>query len=270
MTWVSGDYWARARHPWSCVLFVVPLLLFYEVGLYCLGTSDAASLRNGADVWLRSGLAWAGLSTAYGAPVALILLLLAWNLFYREDRPRDSVGVWISMTMESTVLAFVLYGASRCLWPPLYALGGVLHDSTAPVPPLAIGLPACDLTAPSASEPAMVNLVRFVGAGIYEEALFRLGLFSALLAAFNLGEMPRRWSIGLAAVGSALLFAGAHNLGPRGEPFEGPLFVFRTLAGAYFAGVYCLRGFGVAVGAHAGYDVLVGLFVSPQGGALAL
>ena len=40
--------------------------------------------------------------------------------------------------------------------------------------------------------------------------------------------------------------------------------LFRTLAGLYFAWLYCVRGFGIAVGAHAGYDVLVGLFVKTQ------
>ena len=36
---------------------------------------------------------------------------------------------------------------------------------------------------------------------------------------------------------------------------------FRAFAGFYFAGLYHLRGFGIAVGAHAGYDLLVGLIV---------
>ena len=26
----GGDYWAKTRHPWSCVVFVVPLLAVYE------------------------------------------------------------------------------------------------------------------------------------------------------------------------------------------------------------------------------------------------
>ena len=108
----------------------------------------------------------------------------------------------------------------------------------------------------------MVNLVRYCGAGIYEETLFRLLFFSGLLAIGNLAELPRLWSILLAALGSALLFAGAHNLGTSGEAFHASVFLFRTLAGLYFAWLYCIRGFGIAVGAHAGYDVLVSLFAA--------
>ena len=73
----------------------------------------------------------------------------------------------------------------------------------------------------------------------------------------------KRWLpyLSLAAFASALLFAGAHHLGPNGDAFNVYVLAFRTFAGVYFAAIYYLRGFGVAVGAHAGYDVLVGLIM---------
>ena len=37
------------------------------------------------------------------------------------------------------------------------------------------------------------------------------------------------------------------------------VFLFRVLAGLYFASLYQFRGFAVAAGTHACYDVLVGL-----------
>jgi hypothetical protein len=39
-------------------------------------------------------------------------------------------------------------------------------------------------------------------------------------------------------------------------------FVFRSAAGLYFTFLFITRGFGIAVGAHAGYDILVGLNVA--------
>jgi membrane protease YdiL (CAAX protease family) len=257
MSQAGGDYWSRPRHPWSCVLFVVPLLAIYEVGLHFLGPLPVATLRNGADVWLRSGLAAAGIAPAYGSPVLLVLILLAWTLFYREPRPDDPISVWIGMTVESVVLAGVLYGASQALWPFLDSVSGALEGRNATVPALSF---ASEGRVP---DPRVASLVRYLGAGIYEETLFRLLLLSALLAAFNLGELPRRWGLALAALASALLFAGAHNLGPNGETFQGSLFLFRTLAGLFFAWVYCVRGFGIAVGAHAGYDALCMLIALP-------
>ena len=50
-------------------------------------------------------------------------------------------------------------------------------------------------------------------------------------------------------------------IGPFGEPFHAGRFVFRCLAGLYFALLFQFRGFGVAAGAHACYDVMVGIAV---------
>ena len=106
---------------------------------------------------------------------------------------------------------------------------------------------------------AAIPIISFVGAGIYEEMLFRLFLFSGLAWLFRVWEVP---SPGLLAGAiSSVLFAAAHNIGPHGESFIPYVFLFRTLAGFYFTLLYRFRGFGIGVGAHAGYDVLVGVLM---------
>ena len=65
-------------------------------------------------------------------------------------------------------------------------------------------------------------------------------------------------SSALAVTGSALLFALAHHAGSPGEPFTWFAFIFRWMAGVFFAWVFILRGFGIAVGTHTMYDILVG------------
>jgi len=57
---------------------------------------------------------------------------------------------------------------------------------------------------------------------------------------------------------SAASFAAAHHVGPFGEPFSGGVFVFRLLAGLYFAMLFHVRGFGVVVGGAPIYDILAG------------
>ena len=244
-----STYWSATRHPWSCLLFVVPLLLVYEIGLHFLGPTPVDQMRNGADVWLRTGLAATGVSPIYGPPIILLLILLTWTLIAREQRPGDPVSVWTGMVLESVFFAVLLYGLSRCLWPLLHSFNGLLEGNGRAV------APGLDISG-SAAEPTVVHLIRYLGAGLYEETLFRLLLFSGLLLIFHMVELPRLWGVSLAIVGSALLFAGAHNLGANGEPFRPSVFIFRSLAGAYFACLYSVRGFGIAVGAHAGYDVL--------------
>ncbi len=60
-----------------------------------------------------------------------------------------------------------------------------------------------------------------------------------------------------AAVVSSLIFSLFHYLGPLGDSFQLSSFVFRFVAGMVLAGIYRWRGFGIAAGTHALYDVFV-------------
>ena len=59
-------------------------------------------------------------------------------------------------------------------------------------------------------------------------------------------------------LGHAVLGA-AHHLGPFGQDYGNYVFIFRLLAGLYFALLFHFRGFGVAVGTHACYNVMVSI-----------
>ena len=238
----QGDYFPATRHPWPCLLFLLPLLAAYELGVLSLGGTHPEALRNGADHWMRRLLGTVGLSEPYWVPAGLAVVLAAWSFHRRDDRPRDLVGVIAGMALESVAFALGLWGVSRALGPLVEYLG--LELSLAP-----------------ATEEALGQIVTFVGAGVYEETLFRLVLFSALLGGLRWVGAPGPLALPLAAGASAALFAVAHHLGPYGEPFDGYSFLFRTVAGVYFAVLYRLRGFGIAVGAHACYDVVVGIVV---------
>lgn len=238
-----AEYLQATRHPWACLLFVLPLLLMYESCVLWLKAVPADTFRNGADVWIRGLLGSAGLSQLYWAPVLLACILVVWSWWRWRDRPRTSLDVWLGMAVESGIFALGLWGLCQGLVPLLDELGVRLEWQAVEV------------------EPAVQRIISFIGAGIYEETLFRLVLFSLLFGVLRLVDVPRLPALALAAVISALLFAAAHNLGPHGESFQPFVFLFRTVAGLYFALIYYLRGFGIAVGAHAGYDVLVGVLV---------
>ncbi|MFZ5833068.1 MAG: CPBP family intramembrane glutamic endopeptidase [Planctomycetota bacterium] len=101
------------------------------------------------------------------------------------------------------------------------------------------------------------TMVSYLGAGIYEELLFRLILLSAALWAARRSGLSPAMSAVTAVLATSLLFSAAHYWGPLGDEFELSSFVFRLLAGVYFSVVFIYRGFGLAAGAHAVYDLLV-------------
>ena len=71
---------------------------------------------------------------------------------------------------------------------------------------------------------------------------------------FGIGRVPAGF---MAAIAGALLFSAFHYIGPLGEPLKLESFVFRTLAGLAFSGLYLTRGFGITAWTHALYDVAV-------------
>jgi hypothetical protein len=233
-------YFLATRHPWPSLVVLLPLLAAYEGGIFWLGGPQPDALRNGADAWLRWGLETVGVNFAYAPPVLIAIFFLGWSYAARDRQPHDIVGVVSGMVIEAIFFALGLWGLSRGLQPLLDHFGIQLSWSAARIH-------------------AVGQAVTFIGAGIYEEVLFRLIVFSGLTIVLRLVFLPSLLAVPLAAAGSAALFSAAHHVGPLGEPFDRYVFLFRTVAGVYFAVVYRLRGFGVAAGAHALYDVVVGV-----------
>jgi membrane protease YdiL (CAAX protease family) len=236
-----STYLASTRHPWPCFLFLLPLLAAYEGGVLWLGGTPGQTLRNGADNWLRGSLDSFGLSQLYWAPLLIGGVFVIWSLVRRRDRPADLLGVETGMAIESVVFALGLWGLSRGL--------ARMYDHLS----LQFQLP------PQRTDEAIGQVITYVGAGIYEEVLFRLLLYSGLLFALRWCQIGPVISVMVSAGLSAALFSAAHHIGPYGEPFNNYVFLFRMLAGLYFALLYQTRGFGIAVGAHACYDVVVGV-----------
>jgi hypothetical protein len=217
-------------------------LAAYEAGVLWLGGTQPEALRNGADTWLRWGLEALGIHALYCTPALIVGLFLGWSLLRRGDRPQRLAWTGLGMLVESGLFALGLWGLSRGLGPLLDSLDVRLSWQL--------------------SDRTLEPIITFVGAGIYEEVLFRLLLIFLLSCVLKGAEVPALLATPLVTVASALLFSAAHHVGPYGEPFDGYVFLFRALAGLYFALLYQVRGFGIAVGAHVGYDILVGVLLA--------
>jgi hypothetical protein len=236
------SYLKATRHPWAALVFLGPLLAVYEGGVLWLGGDRGERMRNGADAWMRWGLDVFGVGHVLAAPVIVLLVLLVWTWWRWEDRAEDPPAILFGTAFESCFFAFLLWNFSRNFGPIVEGLGLPLQI-TIQTPPLA-------------------RILTFIGAGIYEEALFRLGLFVGLYAVMRAVRLPKLVAVLMAALVAAAAFAAAHHVGPYGEPVRADYVVFRAVAGLYFTLLFVLRGFGIAVGAHAGYDVLVGVSIT--------
>lgn len=231
------EYLLRTRGRAFNILVVTAALAIYEVGLLITGLPQ----RNAADAILKRSLAAiherAGLVFQI---VVLALFLLALGLHHRRGR---SLSRYLGLFLVECLFWAVI------LAPAIFFIGD-----------------------PRLARPDAARALLDLGAGVYEEILFRYLLIRGL--AFLLGidffhafadESGHRLWPAFQASGrvlivvliSALAFSLYHHVGPGGEPWIPSMLVFRFLAGLLFAGLFFLRGLGVCVYAHAFYDLLV-------------
>jgi membrane protease YdiL (CAAX protease family) len=233
------SYRLVSRGPLASLVFVGPLLAAYEWGVLQLG---AHAVRNGADLWLRGLLDVLGFGQYFLLPTLTVLLLLSWHHLSGEAW-RLPWRVLPGMAVESVGLALCLVAIAH--------LQGAMCQTLGLPPTMTVGRH----TAPGVES----RLLAFLGAGIYEEVLFRLMLLPACVFALSWLGLPSRKSLLIGIASTSLVFALAHYVGPHGEPWQAFSFLFRIAAGAFFAVLFIYRGFGITAGAHAGYDILVGL-----------
>ncbi|WP_422929390.1 CPBP family intramembrane glutamic endopeptidase [Singulisphaera sp. PoT] len=239
------SYWEATRRPLPCLAFVAFPLFLYEFGIIYLGGASSEAYRTGADAWMRQVLGTIGLRDHWFLPLILLVSLLIWHAVDQRAW-RFSPAALVGMVVESLVLAVALIGLSRVV-----DLGFTQMDAiSAARRPLAVESP------PSAHP--LIPLIGFLGAGVYEEALFRLALVPLLFGFARLLQVPGVLASTFAMTVSALLFSLAHHAGTPGEAFTWFAFIFRWFAGVYFAWVFAARGFAIAVGTHCAYDVIVG------------
>src|SRR5207247_9229530 len=95
-------------------------------------------------------------------------------------------------------------------------------------------------------------LMLSLGAGIYEELLFRVVLVGLIAWAGTklLGWRPLVAGVAATVLG-ALIFSAFHYIGPYGDRLDVYSFVFRPIAGLFFSDLSLLRGFGITAWSHA-------------------
>ena len=157
---LQDDYWEQSTQPFTSLCFVAPLLLLYEFGIVWIGP---CAMGNGADVWLREFLARLGLAEFLFLPAITCGLMLGWHHLTRKDwKFRNAV-------VSGMVCESFLFGISLLVFSQVYVRwisDFVTIESTAAVLSQTSRVP---------------HLISFLGAGIYEELMFRLLLLSGLV-----------------------------------------------------------------------------------------
>ena len=222
-------------HPLETLVFLLPLILAYEVGCLLLHTSAGGITQDRVVAFhlLHVFIQNFGNAGMWMPGLAVVVILLCTQIASRQPWHirRRAVGM---MYLEAALMAV-----------PLLALNHVLH-----ITPLSTGS-ATDLA---------TEAVLGIGAGVYEELVFRLVLISGVvMLGVDFLHLPQRWVMLAAVIVSALAFSAHHHPPLGSEPFESSAFFFRTCAGLYLGALFVWRGYGPAAGTHAAYNLLVAM-----------
>ena len=227
------SYFLQTRSSFYSFLFTIPLFFIYEVGILFLSKDDILVVRNGADFLMRSILESFGIFGLYGLGAIFLIGFIITYIYFFNDNSNKSIRAdyLFIMIFESVCWALILYFLlSKFMLVLMNPIGKTIAQQ--------------------------VTLA--VGAGIYEEFLFRVMLISGLTGiigfVFLWSEKTRKSAALIIAAG---IFSAFHFMGDYGDYFSMELFLLRFFAGIVLGILYIYRGFGITAYAHSIYDLIV-------------
>lgn len=231
---IIRNYWRVSRSPFYSLLFALPLLIGYELAVFTLNRSDVLGIRNGADILFRHFFATFGIYGFYLVGF-LVLAALFLSYYFHTRRAREETfhfRFFVLMLLESILYGLVMFVLIEKI--------GRYNLSAAP----------------QLATKHMIVLA--LGAGVYEEFIFRVILVSGFAFFFkDILKLQGALALTIAIVGAAAIFALFHYLGVYGETFALKSFLIRFAAGVFLSVLYTIRGYGITAYTHTFYDLIV-------------
>ena len=228
-----SNYWSYSRSAYYSAIAALPLLVIYEI-LIVLSQSPYWGIRNAADVWIRTFLMAFDLQVQHltfvliGISLALIPIAKS-----RARGMKLKANYFALMFAESLAFSLVL---------------GVVLQSILRIGGLSSGGPGSGL---------MQNLALSVGAGLFEEIIFRVLLLNLLFLLISPLFKKKVVSAVVAVLLASFLFSLSHYVGTMADTWQLYSFMFRWAAGLLFTVLYFIRGFAITAYTHALYDIWV-------------
>ena len=227
------SYFIQTKSSFYSFLFTIPLFIIYEIGIIFLSKDDIIVVRNGADFLMRAILESFGIFGLYGLGAIFLIGFIVTYVFLLGDKDSSDIKTeyLFIMVFESVIWAILLYILlSKFMVLLMIPIGKVV----------------------------LQQVILAVGAGIYEEFLFRVLLISGLSSIIVFVFLWEERGANIAAlIIAAAIFSGFHFMGEYGDYFTMELFLLRFFAGIILGILYYARGFGITAYAHSIYDLIV-------------
>jgi hypothetical protein len=211
------------------LLAILPLLVCYEYLAYIINKGFKYQIRNHADIYIKQLFEKIGINGSLVIPGILAALAIA--LFLRQDDVKIKLRYFLYIILESACYAGLIG-----------LIVGKLTDY--------ILLTTVDPAG------ARVQIMLGLGAGVYEELVFRAIIYYyTAFTLIRLIDLDVWLGFFIAMCLSSVAFSWFHYI--SGAPFNWYSAVFRFFAGTLFCIMYQVRGLGVTAWTHSLYDVYI-------------
>ena len=232
--YVTISYWNVTKNIYYSLLFIFPMLFLYESMCWIQYFGQSAEIRNGADVLIRQIIF--GMGNGSEIVYGLLLMIVFFGVMFLNRRVVKNGKLKFSFLLLMIVESLV------------WCIGFVIIMSVSEQ--LLLSIMERNII------PEQFYLA--IGAGIWEELLFRVGAIGLSLSFLTkVVGYSGIYSVIIAVIFSAVIFSLFHYLGPFGDNFAYKSFYLRTLAGIFLGSLYMFRGFGITVYTHIFYDMFI-------------
>lgn len=211
----------------------MPLLVVYEI-LVILTRSRYWGIRNAADMWIRTFLMAFDLQAQH---LTFVMIAIAFALIplakTRSSGVKLKANYFLLMFAEAFAYSLVLG----------VALQYILRLS--------------GLTAGGPGNGALQNFALSLGAGLFEEIIFRVLLLNLLFFILSYVFKSKVTTAVISVLAASFLFSLSHYIGSMADSWQLYSFMFRWIAGMLFTVLYFMRGFAITAYTHALYDIWV-------------
>ncbi len=231
------------------LIFILPLVVLYQIGIVQAGSN----VRNLAEVWMTGPLALLGLQATTAINILVLSGVVA-ALMVIQRAGTLSIVYAVFMTLESLIYALLLLSG-------VGIAAAILDESLQNI------LSSGWLMQNAGGLPQR-QLLLGIGAGVYEELLFRVMFIGGgTFLMVKIFSFSKLFSILCMLIISSILFSAVHHIGTAGEPIHSYVFIFRTLCGTVLGLIYIFRGPGIPVMTHSLYNVIVIIAMTHTSGA---
>ena len=231
---IPQTYFSASRNLLYSLVVIFPMLFLYELLGFINNFDTNYQIRNGADALIRQVFTIFGPNSELLYGLSLFLIFCAVGYKYRHTLLNDEINIkfLVLMIIESLFwcsgLLIIMKGVST------------LFLAT----PISVDL--------------LEQFYLSVGAGIWEELIFRLGLISVLAYLMSsIFRYGKTFSLLVSLIFSGVIFSIFHYIGAYGDIFTWHTFILRAFAGVFLGAVFLFRGLGISVYTHIFYDMVL-------------